>query len=249
VDTLRHHYMKTLGIVEYIPREFMDDGEVICVSVEKTEAMSPLALAKDQLLAKISTDVAPQNKTTLDVSKKDAIDTDGLVETALSDVEPEVSVRLLLWQVSDKLLVCAVAENELPDSHQITLLDNIIRAVTGESKALPQLEVAQWPPFSGIQGGTSEARAFLSTLISARLSSYGVERMLLLGNAVRHWVLPDIQAADANTSKLTISSQTEAVTVPDLSNMVTDRKSKRYAWEIVKAWSPMARVKPAATIS
>lgn len=27
VDSLRHHYLKTLGIVEYIPRGFVDDSE------------------------------------------------------------------------------------------------------------------------------------------------------------------------------------------------------------------------------
>ena len=227
----------------------MDDNEVIPVSVKKTDVMPLIAVARDQLLAEISTNAVPQSKTTLDNSKKDAINGDGFIKTARSDVEPEVTVTLLLWQISDRLLVCGVAKNELPDSNQITLLHNIIRAITGESKALPQLEVAQWPPFSGVQGGTSDAQAFLSTLISARLSSYGVERILLLGNTVTHWILPDIQGAEANTSKLTISSQTEAITLPDLSTMVTDKKSKRYAWKIMKGWSPMAPVKPAATIS
>ena len=32
VDSLRHHYLKTLGIVEYIPRGFVDDSEELALA-------------------------------------------------------------------------------------------------------------------------------------------------------------------------------------------------------------------------
>ncbi|MFB0989979.1 MAG: hypothetical protein QMC25_03630, partial [Porticoccaceae bacterium] len=170
VDSLRHHYLKTLGITEYIPRDFVDDSEEITQPSQSQPLTETRTAAISQLLADHSE--APKVKV---VEKPPVASIEIVSNTETSSIETasvisdSAEVQIVLWQPADKLLVCSAVENELPSPEQLQLLSNILISMDPSSGVLPQLEIAQWPPFPNMQGGVIEARDFLSTLITARL--------------------------------------------------------------------------------
>ena len=51
VDALRHHYLKTLGIVEYIPRDFVDDSKEGLPSAQDEPSAETRTAVIGQILA------------------------------------------------------------------------------------------------------------------------------------------------------------------------------------------------------
>ena len=155
-----------------------------------------------------------------------------------TEITPVVSdsteVQVVLWQPSEKLLVCSAVENELPSPDQIQLLSNILVAMGHSSGILPQFEIAQWPPFANMQGGEAEARDFLSTLISARLESSQTQIILILGSHTADWVLSDQQQSDLKNGQVNVNDKVVAVVIPSLVEMIAQPDLKRQAWQAIK---------------
>jgi|TARA_B110001450_G_scaffold92616_1_gene87817 hypothetical protein len=235
VDSLRHHYLKTLGITEYIPRDFVDDSEEITQPSQPQPLTETRTAAISQLLADHSE--APKVKV---VEKSPVASIEIVSNTETSSIETasvisdSAEVQIVLWQPADKLLVCSAVENELPSPEQLQLLSNILISMDPSSGVLPQLEIAQWPPFPNMQGGVIEARDFLSTLISARLESSQTQIILILGSRTADWVLSDQQQSDLEHGQVNVSNKVIAVMVPSLAEMIAQPNLKRQAWQTIK---------------
>ena len=243
VDSLRHHYLKTLGITEYIPRDFVDDSEEITQPSQPQPLTETRTAAISQLLADHSE--APKVKV---VEKSPVASIEIVSNTETSSIETasvisdSAEVQIVLWQPADKLLVCSAVENELPSPEQLQLLSNILISMDPSSGVLPQLEIAQWPPFPNMQGGVIEARDFLSTLISARLESSQTQIILIVGSRTADWVLSDQQQSDLEHGQVNVSNKVIAVMVPSLAEMIAQPTLKRQAWQTIKPLAASSQV-------
>jgi len=243
VDSLRHHYLKTLGITEYIPRDFVDDSEEITQPSQSQPLTEIRTAAISQLLADHSE--APKVKV---VEKPPVASIEIVSNTETSSIETasvisdSAEVQIVLWQPADKLLVCSAVENELPSPEQLQLLSNILISMDPSSGVLPQLEIAQWPPFPNMQGGVIEARDFLSTLITARLESSQTQIILILGSRTADWVLSDQQQSDLEHGQVNVSNKVIAVMVPSLAEMIAQPNLKRQAWQTIKPLAASSQV-------
>ena len=243
VDSLRHHYLKTLGITEYIPRDFVDDSEEITQPSQSQPLTETRTATISQLLADHSE--APKVKV---VEKPPVASIEIVSNTETSSIETasvisdSAEVQIVLWQPADKLLVCSAVENELPSPEQLQLLSNILISMDPSSGVLPQLEIAQWPPFPNMQGGVIEARDFLSTLITARLESSQTQIILILGSRTADWVLSDQQQSDLEHGQVNVSNKVIAVMVPSLAEMIAQPNLKRQAWQTIKPLAASSQV-------
>ena len=243
VDSLRHHYLKTLGIVEYIPRGFIDDSEEITLPSQPEPVTETMTAAISQLLA----DHAEKPK--IKVVEKTPVVSSGIASSVgspstemTSVVSNSAEVQVVLWQPSEKLLVCSAVENELPSSNQIKLLSNILVAMGHSSGVLPQFEIAQWPPFANMQGGVIEARDFLSTLMSARLESSQTQIILILGSGTADWVLSDQQQSNLEHGQVNVNDKVVAAVIPSLVEMISQPDLKRQAWQTMKSLAVSSQV-------
>jgi hypothetical protein len=243
VDSLRHHYLKTLGIVEYIPRGFVDDSEELAQPAQSHSVTETRTAAMTQLLADHVE--APKVKV-VEKTPVASSDITSNERTPSTEITPVVSdsteVQVVLWQPSEKLLVCSAVENELPSPDQIQLLSNILIAMGQSDGVLPQFEIAQWPPFANMQGGVIEARDFLSTLMSARLESSQTQIILLLGSGTADWVLTDRQQSNLEHGQVNINDKVVAAVVPSLVEMIAQPDLKRQAWQTIKSLTVSSQV-------
>lgn len=244
VDALRHHYLKTLGIVEYIPRGFVDDSEGT-LAPPKTEPLTEVrATAINQLLTEHAgiPEVIVAEKSPLIVSSGTLSDQSAASAEMTSITIESIEVKIALWQPHDKLLICGALDNELPSPEQTQLLSNILISMGHKGGVLPQFELAQWPPFANMQGGEIDARDFLSTLINARLESSQTHMILMLGSVTTDWVLTDQQKFDLKHGQVKVNEKVTAVVIPSLEEMITDPKLKRQAWDVIKPFAPNGEV-------
>ena len=148
----RDYYLKTLGIDEYLPKDLIVDNEMSVVEVLEATVNEPSIDAKiepisaEQLLGSFdsSSDPSPivEQVKTQPVSEI-AVDPLG----GKPDPIVRIELQLALWQPTDELVVCSVIDQSLPDPDQIQLLSNILVAMGQGQVNLPQMELAQWPPY------------------------------------------------------------------------------------------------------
>jgi len=244
VDAVRHHYLKTLGIVEYIPRGFVDDSEKSVPSAQDEPSTETRTAVIGQLLADHggTPKVLVTGSSPAEVSRDIPTDKSATSVELASVASSSIEVRIALWQPHDKLLVCSVLDNELPSPEHTQLLTNILISMGHNSGALPQFEIAQWPPFANMQDGEADAREFLSTLISARLESSQTEMILMLGSVTTDWILSDQQKSDLKHGQVKIDEHVIAVVIPSLTDMIAQPELKRHAWDIIRPLAPNGEV-------
>jgi hypothetical protein len=244
VDALRHHYLKTLGIVEYIPRGFVDDSEESMPSVQYEPSTEIRTTVIGQLLGDHGerSEVLVADSSHAEVSRDIPVDESATSVELTSVASVSIEVRIALWQPHDKLLVCSVLDNELPSPEHTQLLANILISMGHNTGALPQFEIAQWPPFDNMQGGEADAREFLSTLIGARLESSQTQMILMLGSVTTDWILSDQQKSDLEHGQVKIDEHVIAVVIPSLTDMIAQPELKRDAWNIIRPLAPNSEV-------
>ena len=223
-EALRHQYLKSLGVVEYIPRDLVVDVEVQNSNSADTPSSADPAGVREKLLELNSTDSdsieEPENQTS--VASVSAIRS-----VEISDIE----VKLALWQPTEEILVCCSIEEALPDPVQTQLLSNILIAMGQGDGRLAQCEIAQWPPFENMTGGKEEAREFIATLLSARLDSSDTELVLICGSAGAQWILSEKQKERVKDGNVELSDGVAAIIIPSLGEMIEDPELKREAWQ------------------
>jgi len=228
-EALRHQYLKSLGVVEYIPRDLVVDVEVQNSNSADTPSSADPAGVREKLLELNSTDSdsieEPENQTS--VASVSAIRS-----VEISDIE----VKLALWQPTEEILVCCSIEEALPDPVQTQLLSNILIAMGQGDGRLAQCEIAQWPPFENMTGGKEEAREFIATLLSARLDSSDTKLVLICGSAGAQWILSEKQKERVKDGNVELSAGVAAIIIPSLGEMIEDPELKREAWQRLQPW-------------
>ena len=226
--SLRGHYLKTMGVVEYVPKNCEADFDEPEETVIKTGPSD-----RDHIppVSSTSRDIEYESSNTIDLEKNQW-------DKASSSInEPFVEVKLAIWQPVDEILVCAAVDNELPNPDQLELLTNIITAMINEKVSLPQLEILQWPPYEKVQGGEKEARDFITTFISAKLEAGIINLVLFCGESARDWVLSgdhEIKSLDGYISR---SKKIDFLLIPSLQEMLDKPALKQNAWNILKPHS------------
>ena len=85
-------------------------------------------------------------------------------------------------------------------------------------------------------GGESDAREFLSTLISSKLASNPTRTLLFLGDSARDWILSDQQKNKLIDGAVALSNSVTALSIPTLETMLSKPETKRKAWHIISGY-------------
>lgn len=211
---LREHYLQTLGIMQYIPKDLAD------------EVMVDYSVALEADNAEIN-EIPQKNyeKTPIDKSAVQAERTD--------DAEVPLALKFVFWQPTDQLLIATTTDEKLPDGQQVNFLAKIVAAIDNQSSGLPQFDVITWPPHPSMQGGEQEAREFIATLIKSRLSAKSTKLLLVLGQSAENWLFSKQQRSACDQGLLPIDSEVTAIIAPSLEQMLKKPQLKRDTWQII----------------
>jgi DNA polymerase III psi subunit len=211
---LREHYLQTLGIVQYIPKDLAD------------EVMVDNYVAPEADNAEIKE--IPQNN-----NEKTPIDKSAVQAERTDDAEVPLALKFVFWQPTDQLLIATNTDEQLPDGQQVNLLAKIVAAIDNQSSGLPQFDVITWPPHPSMQGGEQEAREFIATLIKSRLAAKSTKLLLVLGQSAENWLFSKQQRSACDQGLLPIDSEVTAIIAPSLEQMLKKPQLKRDTWQII----------------
>lgn len=211
---LREHYLQTLGIVQYIPKDLAD------------EVMVDNYVAPEADNAEIKE--IPQNN-----NEKTPIDKSAVQAERTDDAEVPLALKFVFWQPTDQLLIATTTDEQLPDGQQVNLLAKIVAAIDNQSSGLPQFDVITWPPHPSMQGGEQEAREFIATLIKSRLAAKSTKLLLVLGQSAENWLFSKQQRSACDQGLLPIDSEVTAIIAPSLEQMLKKPQLKRDTWQII----------------
>lgn len=209
---LREHYLQTLGIVQYIPKDLAD--EVVVDNSVAPEADN--AEIKE----------LPQNN-----NEKTPIDKSAVQAERADYAEVPLALKFVFWQPTDQLLIATTNDEQLPDGQQVNLLAKIVAAIDNQSSGLPEFDVITWPPHPSMQGGEQEAREFIATLIKSRLAAKSTKLLLVLGQSAENWLFSKQQRSDCDQGLLPIDSEVTAIIAPSLEQMLNQPQLKRDTWQ------------------
>ncbi|MGB1333854.1 MAG: hypothetical protein ACPG57_03020 [Porticoccaceae bacterium] len=240
---LRDHYLQTLGIVQYVPRDLTPEV-VVDSSVEECPE------DKNTVFVKSLESESSQQSTIEALLNDDNQNAAVIKQSATAFKSPEkhqqqtdkLTLQFVLWQPTDELLIVTAVDHELPDSQQLELLNKIVIAIDNQVSRLPQFDSVNWPPYASMQGGEQEAREFLSTLISTRLAAKPTKLLMLLGESAQHWLLSTEQKNSIEDNLVQINSDVTALIVPALSDMLSQPQSKRLTWQAICQYSKQKSV-------
>ncbi|MGB2376023.1 MAG: hypothetical protein ACPH45_06050 [Porticoccaceae bacterium] len=237
---LRDHYLQTLGIVQYVPREladeievdtaldsYADNHEVSTPAHDSAEQPTSVATSADQSNQPLATKALLSE----DVNHKATAEPAVKVPISKQESTP-LSLDFVFWQPTDELLIATTGNSQLPDGQQVNLLARIV-ATIDHSARLPQFDVISWPPHPSMQGGENEAREFISTLIKSRLAAKSTKLLLVLGESAAEWLFSQQQCQSIEQGLLVLDSQVTAIITPSLEQMLCQPQSKRDTWQII----------------
>ena len=234
MDTsLRCHYLKTMGVVEYAPKncgaDFGETKETFIKSkLSNEDNISPISRASGDIAYESSSNINLENNRLEKIS--DSIN------------EPYIEVKLAIWQPVDEILVCTSIDHELPNPDQIELLANVVTAMINKKVRLRQFEILQWPPYEKIQGGEKEARDFIATFVSAKLEVGMINLVLFFGESARDWVLSSEPEGKSLNSRLSGFKKIDFLLIPSLQEMLEKPSLKQNAWNILKPHSKFSHI-------
>ena len=211
---LREHYLQTLGIVQYIPKDLAD------------EVMVDNSVAPEADNAEIKE--IPQNN-----NEKTPIDKSAVQAERTDDAEVPLALKFVFWQPTDQLLIATTTDEQLPDGQQVNLLAKIVAAIDNQSSGLPHFDFITWPPHPSMQGGEQEVREFIATLIKSRLAAKSTKLLLVLGQSAENWLFSKQQRSACDQGLLPIDSEVTAIIAPSLEQMLKKPQLKRDTWQII----------------
>ncbi len=261
-SALQQDYLKSLGIVQYVPREWavaasessereqIGSESTTKASSQRVEASAQTASAAEAFSAAM-TAAMPASKTTQDKHVAALVSlTESSARSAGAKKVPvrpvaaaeefaqAIEVKFSLWQISPELLVCTMVEGALADRDEMQLLRNLLNAIGCGINSLPSLELVEWPPYPTAQGDEAEVREFLSSLLHARFNRQPVKSMLVLGEQAARWLLEPVALDHKDNGRVEFSEQTVAITLPSLKQMIEVPQLKSDAWKILQPLLP-----------
>jgi DNA polymerase III psi subunit len=235
---LRDHYLQTLGIVQYVPRDLVQEA-VVDISVGESPVVDNAAISHPLESAETT---SSQQSTIEALLHNDAYSKDTVVEKSakvakssdkIQQQTDKLTLQFVFWQPTDELLLATAVDHELPDSQQLKLLAKIVTAIDNQVSGLPQYDSVNWPPHSSMQGGEQEAREFLSTLINSKLAAKPTKLLLLLGESAQDWLLSEGQKSSVRDGLAPMKSDVTALMAPSLSQILSQPQSKRLTWQAI----------------
>ena len=231
---VRNQYLETLGIVQYRPRDITAEDVAETIQAQPQTSLDTGASVSEPSATQAA-EIASVIEAVTDEPKQPVI-----AKAKPINVEPKVAqdlaLKFALWQPSEQLLVVSAVDDQLPDQSQISLLKNILRAIDLGIASLPQFDVVNWPPHPSMAGGESDAREFLSTLISSKLASNPTKTLLFLGDSARDWILSDQQKDKLIDGAVALSNSVTALSIPTLETMLSKPETKRKAWHTISGY-------------
>lgn len=232
---LRDHYLQTLGIVQYVPKEFAD--EVVVDNPEDPVAESPKIETTNHKPSVSGVTQQSAIESILQEQTEEKSNKSATKEAKASAELPQnttpLALRFVFWQPTDELLIATTAEDQLPDSTQVKLLAKIVAAIDSQASVLSQFDVVSWPPHASMQGGEKEAKEFLSTLVSSKLAAKSTKLLLILGDSAKNWLFSASQKGSIKDGLLSISPEVTAIIAPTLEEILNQPQSKRHTWQII----------------
>lgn len=235
---LRDHYLQTLGIVQYVPRDLVQEA-VVDSSVGESPVVENTAITQPLESAETT---SSQQSTIEALLHSDADDKDANLKKPVKAIErsdkiqqqtDKLTLQFVFWQPTDELLIATAVDHELPDTQQLKLLAKIVTAIDNQVSGLPQYDSVNWPPHSSMQGGEQEARDFLSTLINSRLAAKPTNLLLLLGESARDWLLSAEQKNSVKDGLAPMNADVTALIAPTLNQMLSQPQAKRQTWQAI----------------
>jgi len=242
----RGYYLKTLGIDEYLPRDLSKDNAIPEVEVFETAPIKTRVdrIAKQASAEQVTGSFGTSSEPVAEFPHTKAESLRAVVDSLGKKSDPIVNIelQLALWQPTDELLVCSVVDRSLPDPNQIQLLSNILVAMGQGQGNLPQMELAEWPPYPNAAGAEPEVREFLLMVIQARLDAKKSKMMLMLGMKTASWILTGEQLSKITHGHIDVFNEIIGLVVPSLDEMIEDPQSKRKTWNTIRFLSPAIKL-------
>ena len=230
---VRNQYLKTLGIVQYRPRDLTADAAAETIQAQPLTNVDSGATVSEPSAAQA--EIASVIEAVTEEPIKPVV-----AKAKSINVEPKVAhdlaLKFALWQPSEKLLVVSAVDDQLPEQSQISLLKNILRAIDLGIASLPQFDVVNWPPHPSMSGDESDAREFLSTLIKSKLASKPTKTVLFLGVSAQDWFLSDEQKDKVVDGCVELSESVTALSIPTLETLLNKPETKRKAWHTISGY-------------
>ena len=231
---VRNQYLKTLGIVQYRPRDITAEDVAETIQAQPQTTLDTGASISEPSATQAA-EIASVIEAVTDEPKQPVI-----AKAKPINVEPKVAhdlaLKFVLWQPSDQLLVVSAVDDQLPDQSHISLLKNILRAIDQGIVSLPQFDVVNWPPHPSMSGDESDAKEFLFTLINSKLASKPTQTLLFLGDSAQNWFLSDEQKDKVIDGAVALSNSVTALSIPALETMLSKPETKRQAWHIISGY-------------
>ena len=231
---LRDHYLQTLGIVQYVSKDHVQDIEIenrveqIPATESSAKVLDSEASQQSAIETLLQTEAEEKpNKNPVKVT---------VSSTMVQEDTSTLALQFALWQPADELLIATSVEGQLPNSQQVNLLARIVAAIDHRSSGLPQFEVINWPPHASMQGDEHEVREFLSTLIKARLAAKPTKLLLIMGESAENWLLSPEQKNTVKNGSFQMTSDVTGLVTPSLIEMLNQPQSKQQTWQIISQY-------------
>ena len=225
----RDYYLKTLGIVQYVPKEFfVPEAAVAELETAPGPDIKPIAqqpVVVEKVAKKPPVELQP-------VEPKAAPSAKPVEQSPAVKDEPPLRFAMCHWLVANTLVFSALDYDQNPPQNQHQLLANILRSIGRLPSTLAEPELVQWPVVASAPGGAQEARAMFSSLLRGRVEQSGCDLVLVMGQRASQFLLPEEGSGN-------LPEQCQLVVTPGLGEMLADPTRKRDTWNLLR---PLAEV-------
>lgn len=232
MSNLRDYYLSTLGVVQYVPREYcaIEAAGEPAVSVEPASSAATLPTTGNTAPSIDFGAINPE--TPASPPRQPARQTDVRPDTD-TETPQEVRLRISCWQPCPDLLVAgSLAYGQNPPQDQQQLLAGILQAIGRLPGPLREPELLDWPSRPGADASVGGAKTMLSMFLNGRLQSGGVRWVLIMGDIAAKYLLPE--ELPVTDGKAVLSETTTAIVTSGLADMLADRENKRATWEAIR---------------
>lgn len=246
----RDYYLKTLGVIQYVPREFClpevtpevaADSPIVKPEIVQVEpSQSPVQEAQKTLAGRSARQPAESSVDTpapTPVEKQPVVEPvttqtkESAVVTKPVDAEEPQRFRICYWQVADLLVFDSLDYGQNPPQDRHQLLANILQSIGRLETLLPEPELMDWPLVPNARADNAGARAMFSTFLKRRIDQGSVQWVLILGECASNYLLSNMVNIKG---KMALSGQCQAIRLPGLAEMLEDPNHKRTAWQAIR---------------
>lgn len=140
--------------------------------------------------------------------------------------------RIACWQpVADVLVLGACAPGQIPESSELVLLANILRAIKRLPGDLPVAEFLDWPPTAGAAGDITGARINLAMFLAGRARVRPFQWVLAMGDALTELLAP---TRDLSQNRALLECGATVIFTPGLAAMAADPACKAVTWAAIR---------------